>query len=78
MELQGGLVGWHVKKLTQMLAGGHSISMHMGAFFRLRLDITAGGLVSGTMEMTEPGESATESSCTSSFWPGPGMCESRC
>lgn len=60
MELQGGLVGWQIEKLTQMQAGGHSMSMHMGAFFRLRLDIPACGPVSGTLEMTQPGESATE------------------
>lgn len=55
MEIQGGLVGWDVEKLAKMPAGGHSVTLSMGAFFRLRLDIPGGAPLSGALELTQPG-----------------------
>ncbi len=56
MELQSGLLGWQVEKLTKCIhPAGHSVSVRMGPFFRLNLDLQEGGAMSGALELTQPG-----------------------
>ena len=55
VELQGGLVGWRIEKLVQTEAGGHSVAVRMGPFFRLMLEIPGDSPVSGVLKLTQPG-----------------------
>ena len=55
VELQGGLVGWRIERLVQTEAGGHSVAVRMGPFFRLTLQIPDGSPVGGVLELTQPG-----------------------
>ena len=55
VELQGGLVGWRIERLVQAGAGGHSVAVRMGPFFRLVLEIPGDSPVSGVLELTQPG-----------------------
>ncbi|CAL5226958.1 g9843 [Coccomyxa viridis] len=57
MELQSGLLGWQVEKLTKCTnPAAHSVTVRMGFFFRLTLEVQEGGAVSGALELTQPGE----------------------
>lgn len=69
VELQGGLVGWRIEKLVQTEAGGHSVAVRMGPFFRLKLEIPGDGPVSGVLELTQPGKAATSPACCRPMWP---------
>lgn len=56
MELQSGLLGWQVEKLTKCTnPAAHSVTVRMGFFFRLTLEVQEGGAVSGALELTQPG-----------------------
>ena len=55
VELQGGLVGWRIERLVQTEAGGHSVAVRMGPFFRLTLEIPGDGPVCGALQLTQPG-----------------------
>ena len=56
MELQSGLLGWQVEKLSKSThSAGHTVSVRMGPFFRLTLELQEGGAMSGALELTQPG-----------------------
>ena len=55
MELQGGLLGWQIEKLTQASPAGRSVAVRMGPFFRLTLEVGEGGAISGDLALTQPG-----------------------
>ena len=56
MELQSGLLGWQVEKLTKcMNPAAHSVTVRMGSFFRLTLELQEEGAMSGALELTQPG-----------------------
>ena len=56
MELQSGLLGWQIEKLTKPAhPAGHSMSVRMGAFFRLTLEFGPGCAMSVALELTQPG-----------------------
>lgn len=63
MELQGGLVGWRIERLVQMDSGGHSVTVRMGAFFCLKLEIPGSSPVSGVLELTQPGKGVPSATC---------------
>ena len=63
MELQGGLVGWRIERLVQAETGNHSVTVRMGPFFRLKLEIPGNGPVSGVLELSQPGKGIPSSAC---------------
>ena len=55
MDLQSGLLGCQIEKLTKINPASHAVNLRMGHFFRLKLDIHEGSAVSGTLDLTQPG-----------------------
>ena len=63
MELQSGLAGWRIERLVQTDPPGHSVTVRMGPFFRLKLEIPGDRPVSGLLELVQPGKAIPSSAC---------------
>lgn len=55
MDLQSGLLGCQIEKLTKINPASHAVILRMGHFFRLKLEVSEGSALSGTLELTQPG-----------------------